>query len=94
MAKTTIIEAEPSYTIPEFCAAERISEPYYYKLRAEGRGPKEMRSGERCVRISHRARLEYQKRLEAEDASEQKAKASAKGKAAVARTARCAQDLT
>jgi hypothetical protein len=32
-----------AYTIPEFCAAHRISETHYYKLRRAGRGPIECR---------------------------------------------------
>jgi hypothetical protein len=33
-----------TYTIPEFCKAHRISESMYYKLRAVGLGPREMRA--------------------------------------------------
>ena len=50
---------EPSYTIRQFCLAEGLSPPTYFKLRAMGLGPREMRSGA-LVRISHRARLEWQ----------------------------------
>jgi hypothetical protein len=54
---------EPSYTIGEFCEAERISRPKYYELKNQGLGPREMRH-ERMVRISHQARLEFQRRLQ------------------------------
>lgn len=32
-----------AYSIPEFCAAHRISEGFYYKLRHAGLGPRECR---------------------------------------------------
>ena len=32
-----------AYSIPEFCEAHRICEAFYYKLRAAGLGPREMR---------------------------------------------------
>lgn len=54
---------EPSYTITSFCRAEGFTRPEYYKLKRNGRGPKEMRNG-RCIRISHRARLDWQKKME------------------------------
>ena len=34
-------------TIPEFCAAHRISESLYYKLKRQGKGPREMEAGMR-----------------------------------------------
>jgi hypothetical protein len=52
---------DPSYTIDEFCTAERISRGMYYKL-------KEFYVGNR-PRISHRARTEWRERLEAETAA-------------------------
>jgi hypothetical protein len=67
---------EPSYRIPEFCAAEKICEPLYYELRKRGKGPKEMRHGA-AVRISHRARLEWQKQREAEAANDEKVRLQA-----------------
>ena len=54
---------DPSYTIAEFCAAEHITAPTFYKLKRAGLGPKEMRHGA-AIRISHRARLEWQKERE------------------------------
>jgi hypothetical protein len=33
-----------AYTIPEFCRAYRLSESMYYKIRAAGLGPREMRA--------------------------------------------------
>ena len=54
---------DPSYTIAEFCAAEHITAPTFYKLKRAGLGPKEMRHGA-AIRISHRARLEWQEARE------------------------------
>jgi predicted DNA-binding transcriptional regulator AlpA len=36
-------------TVPEFCEAFRISVPFYYKLRRDGLGPREMKLGTRTV---------------------------------------------
>ena len=37
-------EIEPqAFTVPEFCQAHRISESFYYKLKARGLGPIETR---------------------------------------------------
>lgn len=55
---------EPSYTIAEFCEAERMTEPSYFKLRDLGLGPKEMRGPLSMVRIAHSARLEWQQRMQ------------------------------
>src|SRR5262245_23111926 len=63
---------EPSYTIREFCAAEGITTPTYYKLKRQGLGPKEMRLGT-AVRISHRARGEWQRARENPQGAEAKA---------------------
>jgi hypothetical protein len=57
------ITHEPSYTIDEFCLVERMTPPTYYKLKALGLGPREMRSGT-LVRISHQARLDWQRARE------------------------------
>ena len=37
------------FTIGEFCERNRISKPFYYKLRAEGRAPRELRLGSRVL---------------------------------------------
>ena len=59
---------DPSYTVDEFCAAERMSRSMLYKAWAEGWGPEFY-----CVgvtrRITHRARLEWQRQREAEAAA-------------------------
>ena len=35
--------------IPEFCEAHRISEAFYYKLKKQGKGPREMKVGTRTL---------------------------------------------
>jgi predicted DNA-binding transcriptional regulator AlpA len=40
------------YTIREFCDAHQISRPMYYKLRKQGKGPREMRIGTKVL-IAH-----------------------------------------
>ena len=36
-------------SIPEFCEAHRISETFYYKLKKQGKGPREMKVGTRTL---------------------------------------------
>jgi hypothetical protein len=59
---------DPSYTVEEFCAAERMSRSMLYKARAEGWGPNFYWVGV-TRRITHRARLEWQRQREAEAAA-------------------------
>ena len=59
---------DPSYTIDEFCAAERMSRSMLYKAWAQGWGPVFYRVGV-TRRITHRARLEWQRQREAEAAA-------------------------
>ena len=56
---------EQSYTIDEYCAAERIARSTLYKLWASGKGPRWYYHG-KARRISHHARIEYLQRLQAE----------------------------
>jgi len=53
-----------AYSIPEFCRAYRISEAFYYKLRAAGVGPREMRTL-RKVTISIEAAEDWRRAREA-----------------------------
>ena len=55
---------EASYTIDEFCKAERISRAMLYKLWSQGKGPSFYYVGS-VRRISHEARLEWHRQLEA-----------------------------
>src|SRR6516162_1644278 len=49
-----------AYTVPEFCFRNNISRPTYHRLRAEGRGPVEMRLGLNAIRISADAERDWQ----------------------------------
>lgn len=54
-----------SLTIAEFCAAERMSRPFYFKLRQRGKGPRELREG-RFVRITPEAHAEWRRQRTAQ----------------------------
>jgi hypothetical protein len=56
--------ARATYTIKEFCHAHRLSEAMYYKLRAAGLGPREMRALKK-VTISIEAAAEWRRQREA-----------------------------
>ncbi len=60
---------DESYTIKEFCEAEKLSRAMLYRLWAEGRGPRWFLIGTH-KRISHDARTEWRQRLEAQASSE------------------------
>src|SRR6516165_2918062 len=53
-----------AYTIPEFCFRNNISRPTYHRLRAEGRGPVEMRFGLNAIRISAEAERDWQLQMQ------------------------------
>ena len=53
-----------AYTVPEFCFRNNISRPTYHRLRAEGRGPVEMRLGLNAIRISAEAERDWQLRMQ------------------------------
>jgi hypothetical protein len=58
VADSNFIPFEPSYTVDEFCNAERISRVALYDPRFYFNG--------RCRRITHKARLDWQGAREAE----------------------------
>ena len=58
------IPHEPSYTVSEFCAAERISRVALYEFWKQGKGPRYYMNG-RCRRITHAGRMEWQREMEA-----------------------------
>jgi hypothetical protein len=58
------MSTEASYTIDEFCEAERISRAFLYKLWSQGKGPRFYYVGT-VRRISHEARLEWHRLFEA-----------------------------
>ena len=55
---------EQSYTIAEFCAAERMSRSMFYKLKNQGKGPRVYYIGN-VQRITHKARLDWHREREA-----------------------------
>jgi len=48
-----------AYTVPEFCFRNGISRPTYHRLRAQGRGPKEMRLGLNKILITADAERDW-----------------------------------
>ena len=52
-----------SYSVPEFCAAHRISEGLYYKLRKAGLGPRECRALDK-VTVTLESAAEWRKARE------------------------------
>lgn len=60
---------DPSYTVDEFCKAERLSRGSLYGLWRIGKGPRYYRNGTRRI-ITHRARLELQLEREREAEAE------------------------
>jgi hypothetical protein len=62
-------QSEPSrgsYTRPEFQLRHHLSERQYFKLKAAGKGPREMKTGDRGVRISAEADAAWTVEREAE----------------------------
>jgi predicted DNA-binding transcriptional regulator AlpA len=51
-----------AYSIREFCAQHNLSRGTYYRLRAQGRAPREMRFGGKLVLISQEAARDWRKR--------------------------------
>jgi len=64
-----LIEAEQldAYSIAVFCARHGISERFYFKLKAAGRGPAEIQLGNRVL-ISREAAARWRAEREAESA--------------------------
>jgi hypothetical protein len=58
-----MVEDRNSYTVEEFCKAERMSRSMIYKLWKEGEGPRFYWVGT-VRRISHQARIEWQQARE------------------------------
>ena len=54
-----------AHTIPSFCESNAISESYYYALKRVGRGPKEIKLGNRVL-ISPEAEAAWRRAREAE----------------------------
>src|SRR4029077_14232362 len=59
-------DIKPSKTIPQFCEAENLSAPSYFKIQRLGLGPDEMRvPGSEIVRIAATAHREWRERMAA-----------------------------
>lgn len=65
-----------AFSVREFCTAHRISPAFYYVMKSEGWGPREMRAGSR-VMISHEAASDWRRAREAAAAKSTKRKAEA-----------------
>ena len=65
---TSAVVSDPSYTVAEFCALERVSRSMLYRAWKEGWGPRYFMIGV-SRRISHRARIEWQDQREADVAA-------------------------
>jgi hypothetical protein len=63
MNETNFAPHEPSYTVDEFCTAERISRVRLYEFWRLGQGPRFYMNG-RCRRITHAARIDWQHAME------------------------------
>ncbi|KWI36353.1 hypothetical protein WM04_06870 [Burkholderia ubonensis] len=59
---------EASYTIPQFCAAYHFSRVHYYHLKAQGKGPQELRFGRRVV-ITLQCAKDWEARMLAEQSA-------------------------
>ena len=57
-----------AYTIATFCVAHHLSESFYFKLKTQGLGPREMRVGSRIL-ISFEAAADWRREREAETAA-------------------------
>jgi hypothetical protein len=57
------VDIDRSYTVNEFCAAERICRTALYKAWREGTGPRFYLNGQH-KRITHQARLDWQQARE------------------------------
>jgi hypothetical protein len=62
--------ADQSQTIPQFCSSEGISRAFYYELKKAGKGPREMRHADGCIRISPEARRDWRGERERETAAQ------------------------
>ena len=76
-----------AYTIQEFCFRNRLSRPAYHRLRAQGRGPAEMRIGLNNIRISAQAERDWQQRMQ-EPREDLEARAAERGMKAGAAAAK------
>src|SRR5215472_5739762 len=83
--RTAPMAAAAAFTIDEFCAAHRLSPEMYFKLKADGLGPREMLVGSRRMISAEAARRWVRQREAAARRPEREA--AAKREAAAADTA-------
>jgi hypothetical protein len=69
-----------AHNIPSFCVSNDISEAYYYKLKREGRGPREIEFDGRII-ITPEAEADWRREREAETAAANAAKGVAEAAA-------------
>jgi hypothetical protein len=70
MKSPTLPVAPLLYTVDQFCALANISRAHYYRLRAAGKGPALLKTGDRSL-ISADAARTWVKQLEDEASSTQ-----------------------
>ena len=64
MSDPNFIPKDPSYTVDEFCKAERMGRVSLDEFWKQGKGPRFYMNG-RCRRITHAVRLYWQREMEA-----------------------------
>jgi hypothetical protein len=62
-SRTSAIE-RVAFTVPEFCVRNNISRTTYSRLRAQKRGPAEMRLGLNTIRITAEAERDWQQLMQ------------------------------
>jgi hypothetical protein len=58
------VTGKACYSVDEFCSSHSISRAMFYKLRAEGKGPKTMSVGSRTL-VSFEAAADWRRACEA-----------------------------
>jgi hypothetical protein len=69
-----------AHTIPSFCAANHISEAFYFQLKRAGKGPREIQLNKRII-ITPEAEQDWRREREAETAAANATKAAAEAAA-------------
>jgi hypothetical protein len=62
-----------AHTRPSFCASNHISESLYFRLKREGKGPREIEIGDRII-ITPEAEADWRREREAETMAERRRK--------------------
>src|SRR5262245_53391687 len=65
-----------AHTIPSFCESNAISESTYYKLKRQGRGPREIEIDKRVI-ITPEAQADWRREREAETVAKRRARDAA-----------------